>query len=79
MPRSVTPESVVYCEQETQRNKKSNKIIDVVMRCVANPNFHDMLNNKNVSQETSTLTERNHIVFNQLSSILENLLRSTYT
>lgn len=79
MPRSVTPESVVYCEQETQRNKKSNKIIDVVMRCVANPNFHDMLNNKNVSQETSTLTERNHTVFNQLSSILENLLRSTYT
>lgn len=55
VPRSVTPESIVYCEQETQRNKK----IDTVMRCVAHPNFHDMLNNKNVSQETSTLTERN--------------------
>ena len=47
---------------------KSNKI-SVVMRCVANTNFHDMLNNKNVSQEISTLMERNHMVLNQLSSI----------
>lgn len=79
MPRSATPESAAYCEQETQRDKTSNKKVDAIMSCVANPNLHDKLNNKNVSQETSTPTERSHIVFKQLSSILERLLRSTYT